>query len=149
MNETGDEATGAEKGQEQTTSGLCQATTAAGGPCRSPVLKGGSFCFMHEPSATEERKEAASRGGSVTAARRALLQGQVDFSTPASVVAFIELMTRSLLLGQLPASTAEVCSKLAGEAARLRSAIDLAERLDELETAVGALGAGGDGEGSL
>ena len=143
MDTAGNGATPKANGQERIASGLCPATTAAGTPCRSPVLKGGTFCWMHSPSTASERRAAASKGGSVTAARRQLLLGNVDFSTPATVVSFIEALTRACLLNQVSAGVAETCSRLASEAARLRSAVDLAERVTALEATIQAL----EGEG--
>lgn len=120
-------------GERRVTLRACKATSKGGLPCRAPVLRGADFCLAHHPDLAERRKAMRSRGGSVTTNRRKLLLAKVDFRDPRGVTAFIEALTSAVLLNQIPLSAAETCAKLAGEAARLRSAVETDERLAGIE----------------
>jgi hypothetical protein len=41
----------------------CQAMTADGSSCRAAALAGSDFCYFHDPSNAEERREAQAQGG--------------------------------------------------------------------------------------
>ena len=41
----------------------CQAIARSGRPCSSPPLAGSSWCWIHDPAATEARREASRKGG--------------------------------------------------------------------------------------
>lgn len=41
----------------------CEADTQKGERCKAPALKGGRFCYHHDPEVAAERQEARRRGG--------------------------------------------------------------------------------------
>lgn len=122
--------------------GFCSATNKAGGQCHAPALRGEQFCLAHLPGAeAEERRRAMrSRGGRSVSERRKLLVGVIDFSTPVSVRCYFEALAKSVLRGELPPPRAAAACQIAEAALRVKAGIELGERLDALESAIGRLG---------
>jgi hypothetical protein len=41
----------------------CKAKTTTGQPCKAQAIKGGKFCFIHDPTQGKKRAAARKRGG--------------------------------------------------------------------------------------
>jgi hypothetical protein len=139
MHETGNEARDEANVQQAGGGGLCGATARDGRPCHAPCLKGGSFCYMHEPTKASERKEASKRGGASTSSRRRLLLGRVDFGSLASIRGFREALTAAALTGQIAANRATVALAAARDAEGSLRGPALEARMQELEKLIAEL----------
>lgn len=42
---------------------ICKSKTTGGQPCQAQAIKGGKFCFTHDPASGKARQEARKRGG--------------------------------------------------------------------------------------
>jgi len=108
----------------------CQATTKGGQPCRGTARPSG-FCFSHDPTLQEARRDGAARGG----------QGQ---STPARLARLIPSSLRPTLetlftaldevhSGELDPRQASAMASLAGAIGRLYETASLEQRLEAIE----------------
>ncbi len=82
----------------------CRATNRSGNPCNAYRLKNGDLCLFHEADAITNLDQARSRGGQQSPKRSAvtLETMQIDFRSPASLLAFTEGLIRMQLAGLLP-----------------------------------------------
>lgn len=143
--QAGNEATKGVAAGSGDTELLCGTLTADGGRCRAPRLRGGSFCYFHEPTYKDKRHEEASRGGTATAERRKLLLGAVDLSSPAKVTEFLTVLVGAVLTGAVPPTKADTACRIAEASLRVRSGQLLEERLAVLEETLGRLEGQSDG----
>jgi len=117
----------------------CKATTKDGQPCRAWALHGSDFCFQHDPSKAQERKEARSKGGRARHGRKldADRGRVVQLDTLADVVRLVEGAVGDLLQLENSVSRARAVGYLAGIAVKALQVSELEERIARLEREVG------------
>ena len=121
---------------EPTTAKLCGATTRAGAPCRTYALTGSAFCWWHDPTRAEDRKEARSRGGHARHGRSIGKVGDVAPVKIDSLADVLRLLTdeintvRGLEVG---ISRARTIGYLAGIVASIYQAAEFEQRLAQVE----------------
>lgn len=122
---------------------LCQASRKNGEPCRVRALPGQTTCFAHSDATREKREAARTLGGKHRAARVRMLA-----ALPPELGDLYERLVRlfdDVLTNRYPARTAEVAVQVARAtldfarlAHELGEAAELKQRLDELESRIGA-----------
>jgi len=118
------------------TANRCEATTKAGGRCANYALVGSVFCFVHDPTKAQERKEARSRGGR---ARHGRTLAHVHNGDPvhieclADVVTVLEAELNALLTLEVSISRARAVGYLAGVLVDVYKDTELEARIERLE----------------
>ena len=121
---------------ESTTANLCGATTRAGAPCRTYALTGSAFCWWHDPTRAEDRKEARSRGGHARHGRSIGKVGDVapvKIDSLADVVRVLERELNEVLHLDRSISRARAVGYLCQIASGIYQASELETRLQRLE----------------
>ena len=115
----------------------CQEFKPDGAPCRARTLLGKSFCFFHDPAATEKRKAASSRGGakkSCPVPDRAAID--IPLSNRDDVAALLTKTINQLRQGAIDPKIANGIGFLVGIWLRVTETNALEDRLAALETVV-------------
>lgn len=114
----------------------CQAVTRAGRVCGAPALRGGEFCYQHEPTRESERRSARSLGGM----RRAAHNGDAS-SLPERVKTTEDIMrVLDYTLSELVSLTngvqrARALINLCGEYVHCLEISEIEKRISALEAA--------------
>ena len=92
-------------------------------------MKGGQFCFWHDPERTQERLEASARGG----ARRTVELPEADLLTPERARAILAGVIEAVGTGTLASATARTVGYLIQIESRIREGYDLERRVAAIE----------------
>jgi hypothetical protein len=118
---------------------LCEAARSDGSKCKAPALPGSPFCFFHDPTKADERREAQSLGGRQNRMRT------LDASAPEvkvkdcqDVVMLISDTINQVRRGQIDPRVANAVGYLANVLIRAVEQGDLEKRLAELEALIKA-----------
>ncbi len=116
---------------------LCHAVKRDGRRCRAIALPGSDFCFFHDPSKADERREAQSLGG-----RQGRMK-TLDPSTPdvnvedcRGVVSLLSQTISQVRRGEIDPRVANAVGYLANVLIRATEMGELERRLAELEALV-------------
>ena len=121
-----------------TTNRACRATTADGKHCPVRPLRGGDFCFMHDPDHVAEADEARKLGR-LRRRRESTLAVAYDFSglgSSESIGRIIEIATLDALGLENSIARCRVLISAATAASRLLEVGELEARLSALEAAL-------------
>lgn len=115
----------------------CQAVKPDGSRCQAAALPGTDFCFFHDPSKADERREAQSLGGQQNRMKT------LDASAPdmkvedcQDVVKLISKTINQVRKGQIYPRVANAVGYLANVLIRAVEQGDLEKRLADLEAVV-------------
>lgn len=120
----------------------CEGVTKSGQPCGAPALRGGRFCFMHDPDVAAERKAARRRGGRRRHGRDIGTTGAgadadaIQLDTAGDVLALVRRAVVDVLQLENSIARARAVATLANTALQALQVADLAERLTALEEAL-------------
>ena len=114
----------------------CQASCVDGSRCRAQALPGRRTCLFHSADAQAMLRDARRKGGLTRAA--ALLPvdrgiGELDWSTPAGLVAIMGAAAEKMLGGQLDPSRARALGEMAGKMLAALSGQVMEARIGEVE----------------
>ncbi len=120
----------------------CAGSTAEG-PCTAPAQEGSPFCYWHDPSKEEERREASSRGGRAPKTpldlSNVLEEGPKSLRTLEAVAAANESIIGGVLGGRISMDKGRVLINGLRLQASVLESIDAAkirQDIDELRAAV-------------
>src|SRR5215212_9858060 len=111
----------------------CQAVTKSGKPCAATVVADG-MCAWHAPSWAERRRQWSAEGG-----RRRSNASRAKKHLPAGVLTSTELLgvvglsLKGVLAGRVEVGVANAVANLARAYATVREAVELEQRLADLE----------------
>ena len=115
----------------------CSGITRAGTACKGIPIEGSAWCYVHDPSHTEERRRHGSRGGR----RGGRGRPQAEL---ADIKDRIREMVKDVREGTMDRGDAAVCGQLYNTLIRAVSVElkvveqrELIERLEELEAVLG------------
>lgn len=115
----------------------CQAVKPDGSRCQAAALPGRDFCFFHDPSKADERREAQSLGGQQN--RMKTLDASapdVEIEDCQDVVRLISETINQVRKGQIDPRVANAVGYLANVLIRAVEQGDMERRLDDLEAVV-------------
>ena len=115
----------------------CSAIARSGSRCRSSVLPGRPFCFLHDPAAAAARIEGARKGGRNRSNKQRARKVIAEPMTPAEIQSLLGLALRGVLAGKVEPGVANAAAKLGRALVAVREATELEERLTTLEAAAG------------
>jgi hypothetical protein len=110
----------------------CQATTAAGKPCRGVAAPGSAFCPFHDPSNQGKLKDSRRRGGksrSKPAATAPVDSPDLPCRTPNDVAALMEKCVNEVRKGLLDP---RIANSVAYLTSNLLKAVEAGEMRDEI-----------------
>lgn len=108
-----------------------------GQQCKSFAMNGYDYCWYHEPSFVERRKEAAAIGG--TKSRRIMADvlpedtENVKLGTLSEIVEVLEETASQVRRGELSPSRGNTVNAVVGNALKIRELIDLQRSLEEMK----------------
>lgn len=108
----------------------CQGFCPDGSRCRKKALLGSEYCFSHDPSKAEERRDIARKGGNCP--RRPDLPGREEL-TVTKARQLLSAASEMLLQGKLSATAARSLATLLSTDKMLREHGELIDRLDKIE----------------
>jgi hypothetical protein len=111
----------------------CSALRCDGQPCSAPALPSGPLCFAHEPSMTERRREARSKGAQVSNQKRALEAKQPGTGDLDALANFNGLVLRGVLSGRIRHDVGRSIFLGVSTQMKLLESSDIARRLEALE----------------
>jgi len=115
----------------------CSGITRSGSRCDRPALADRPFCLMHDPAAAETRREASRKGGrarSNQARAKAALPEAMD---AAELAGWLSATFRRVITGQMEPRVGTAAATIARTLLEIRTAVDLEERVAELEERAG------------
>lgn len=113
----------------------CKGQKPNGDACRTAPLVDGEWCLMHDPEKQEEAAEARRLGGQ-RRRRERVVQGAYDYdglTTIEGIRRLLDIAAADTLGLENGVQRNRTLVSIAGEAARLRQAGELEERLAALE----------------
>ena len=110
----------------------CKAIRSDGTPCRAPPLRGGDFCFFHDPGKRDALVQATRKGG----ARRAIELPEGEPLEPDRIRGIISYLLEAIASGAMDARTARALGYVLHVDNRVHETHCLEERLCELENIV-------------
>jgi hypothetical protein len=121
----------------------CRHKGPNGNRCKARPLRGGRYCFWHDPNKSQARKDAGRTGG-LQGRRRTLPADIADFSVD-SAASVVELLSRTVnqtLRGEVDPKVANAVGYLSGVILRAREQGDIEERIAKIEEALVAQNGG-------
>ena len=118
----------------------CRARKENGEACQQPPLRGGEFCFWHDPDHAKEAAEARRLGG-LRRRRESTVAGAYEFEgleTVAQIRRLLGIAAVDLLGLENSIARARALISLSLAAAKLLEVGEMEERLEALEAAVKA-----------
>ena len=117
----------------------CSAIARSGSRCRSAVLPGRPFCFLHDPLAEAQRREGARKGGKARS-NAARAQKQIPAAMDADELAgWLSALFKSVVAEKTEPKVATAAATVARILFEVKTAVDvqsLAEQVDELRALV-------------
>jgi hypothetical protein len=112
----------------------CQHRRPDGHHCKARPLKGGRYCFWHDPNRAVARKEAGRTGGQRRRART-LPSETADFrvSDASSIVDLLSRTVNQTLRGEVDPKVANAIGYLSGVILRAREQGEIEERAAKIE----------------
>ena len=124
----------------ETSRDKCSAIARSGSRCRSAVLPGRPFCFLHDPAAAAARAEGARKGGrSRSNAERAKKAIPVAMTSD-ELAGYLSALFRAVVAGKVEPKVGTAAATIAKVLFDVRTAVaveDLREQLDALKALVG------------
>jgi hypothetical protein len=117
----------------RTKAGKCSAIARSGSRCSSSVLPGSAFCFVHDPSAAEARREASVKGGLARSNKARAAKQMPEALTPAELQGYLAVTLRGVLGGRVQPAVGNCIAALARSIVTVREAVELEGRVVELE----------------
>lgn len=112
----------------------CQAIGTGGKPCGMAPIKGGEWCFQHDPSRAVERTEARRKGGQRgNRARSGPVGEPVPLRTVDQIMTVLEQAAGDAMQLDNSAERCRVLTSLAGQALKALEVGELEARLEALE----------------
>ena len=111
----------------------CQAIARSGSRCSSPVLPDSTFCFVHDPTAEDRRREASKRGGKN---RANAVRAAKALSAPLTTNDLLVTLSRIIDKAERGAIEPGVVNAMSGAARtmnEIRKTTEVEARLSELE----------------
>lgn len=115
----------------------CNYFKESGARCEAAALKGGGFCFSHEPQAKEAHHEASVKGGS-TPKKSNLDLPPVSIKTVHDIVTVLEDTVNLVRSGEMPTNTANCICYISGVILKAIQVSDIEGRLEVVEGILGA-----------
>jgi len=115
----------------------CSAIARSGRPCGSAPLAGSSWCYLHDPAAAEARRESSRKGGFSRSNRARARASLPDPLTPADIQSILGAVLRGVVGGRIEPGVATAAAGVARALVTVREAVELEERLSELEQRAG------------
>ena len=116
----------------------CTAITDGGTACRAPRLRGGDYCFWHDPDHAAEAAEARRLGG-LRRRRESVVTGTdaIDgLGSVRDIRRLLEIAVTDTLSLENSIARSRALAYLAQTALRLLETGELADRVDQLEAAM-------------
>ncbi len=116
----------------------CTAITDGGEACRAARLRGGDYCFWHDPDHAAEAAEARRLGG-LRRRRESVVSGTYAIDGLGSIPdirRLLEIAVTDTLSLENSIARARALAYLAQTALRLLETGELADRVDQLEAAM-------------
>ena len=110
----------------------CTAIRSDGTPCRANALRGGDFCFFHDPGKRDALIEATRKGGE----RRAVELPEGEPLDPDRIRGIISYLLEAIVSGAIDARTARALGYVLRVDNRVHETHCLEDRLCELEQTV-------------
>lgn len=117
----------------------CPAQTAKGKPCRAPLVKGGRYCFFHDPEKAEARAAAQANGGAESRNRVGPTKTlgakapAVDVTTEGKVRELVQETIDQVRRGELSSNAGNVVGQLLSVALRALKQDELHKKVQDLE----------------
>ncbi len=112
----------------------CAAIKGTGERCKSGAMKGSSWCYGHSPEKADQRRQNASRGGTIGGRGRGGGRGGAELQ---ALKGAIQAVTDAVLTGELKTGPASIALQGYNTALRAleieRRTFDAAELLERLE----------------
>ena len=124
---------------------LCKGLTAVQNePCAACAQEGSDFCFFHDPSVSQEEKQAARSKGGQGNKRTGMVDGAalppVVLREVNDVLALLEMTANDLRSGRIDTKLSNGLGYLAGHAMKAMELSQLEKRLEVLESALSGKG---------
>ena len=110
----------------------CKALRSDGTPCRAHALRGGDFCFFHDPGQRDALIEATRKGGE----RRPIALPEGEPLDPDRIRGILSYLIEAIASGAMDSPTARALGYVLRVDNRVHETHCLEQRLGELETRV-------------
>ncbi len=108
--------------------------------CKAYPLKGGNYCFAHDPDRQQIRRAEQSRGGKASTAPKTLDSEKFPLQSIPQVKDMLERVTNAVLNGEIDINRARVAGYLASLIMGCLKDYDLEKRMEELEKKLEEIG---------
>jgi len=119
----------------------CPTNNKDGTPCGGTVLPGATFCIFHDPDRAELRREVSRKGGKAKSntarARKKYVEGGLE---PDQLQGLIGSTIVGVLAGRIQPNVGNAIAALARTSVTIREAVEVEERLADLERRAGIVG---------
>jgi hypothetical protein len=116
---------------------MCSAIARSGSRCRTPVVAGSSFCYLHAPEMAERRREAAVKGGRNRSAKARALKQIPPAMSAEDLAGWLSLLFTNVMAGRIEPKIGTACATIARTLHEVKHATELEERLQALEQSAG------------
>ena len=118
---------------------VCHFKKADGQRCHARPLRGGRYCFWHEPTKDKARQEAGRTGGQRGRARTLPAEtSDFELNDASSVVELLSRTVNQTLRGEIDPKVANAVGYLSGVILRAKEQGEIEERLAKVEEAMAA-----------
>ncbi len=122
--------------------GSCSGITEAGGRCRAIAISGSDYCHAHHPDRAEARRRSASKGGKRGGRGRPSVEVSELKGQLSDLYAAVLDGTTEPKVGAVAAQIANVRARLVETELKVAEAVELEERISQLEQTRGLRGYG-------
>ena len=121
----------------ETSRSTCSAIARSGSRCRSAVLPGRPFCFLHDPLAEQARREGARKGGRARSNAERAKKQIPSAMTGDELAGWLSVLFKQVLVGKTEPRVGTACATVARSLLDVLQATETEERLRALEAAAG------------
>ena len=119
----------------------CGAIARSGSRCRSAVLPGRPFCFLHDPLAEARRREGARKGGKARSNRERARKALPEAMGADELAGYLSALFKSVVIGKTEPKVGTAAAGIAKVLFDIKTSIDLealAARVEELRALIAA-----------
>ena len=111
----------------------CEAFRKDGERCQAKALPGHLWCWTHDPSVADRRRQARAAGGRKAAQVRKLNNRRVDLSDPAALVRFTSALVQDILAHRVDVAVGRTALYGVAVLRQTLETTELAKRVEALE----------------
>jgi hypothetical protein len=115
----------------------CLAIAKSGVRCKTSVVAGSQYCYLHDPAMAERRREGARRGGANRSNKARALKHIPASFTGEELAGWLSLLFTQVIEGQVEPRIGTAAATIARTLMDVKTSTDLEQRLSQLEGRAG------------